>query len=569
MTHSLGSSTTQEHQACRQGSRPLIALLLVLAVPAALLTIVTWLTGGVVVAPGGWRISSRTTDRPFAVAAVAWILFMRAAARQGLDYTAASRSLVPASLALCGAFAWWHAAPYAAAADMFGYVSQALDWRAGSLAHPAWVRDRGSFPVASAVPLGYVLRAGEVPAAIALYPPGTSLHMALLGMFGTWAMYLVSPLAGLAVVLGTYHLGRVWFTEDTGRLAAVLMAFNPQLLAQSIVPMSDTLAAAYWVWSLVCAASARQYVQGLSGVFAGLAIAVRPNLAPLFLAVAGCTVSSAGMRGAVTASLSCVPFVAMLGWHNVRHYGSPLATGYGRADHLFSLSYVPENVRRYGAWLVATVSPLPIAGALAHAVAVIAGDARGHRALLGFVLINMGLYLVYLPWPNWTFSRFLLPALPLLMLMAVSAARRIGRRLPLLGATLVLVSLGWEIHFVHHADVRGMTAALARFQEVPAMLRARQLTGEPIVTRLHSGSLRLYAGARTFRWDHMSAEELRNGLVAAQAAGQRPLLIDDPGDRDEFEQLLGPISCWADESAPLLELQRHGTIRVLRARPVC
>ena len=553
-----------------------VQLLLGLAMLAAIITALTWATGGVRWSLLGLRISSSSVLRPFVVGALACLALL---ATTGLwPSRAIARVTLPASLLLCAAFTWWHAAPYAAAADMYGYVSQARDWQQGSLVHEDWVRDRGGFPVASAVPLGYVLRRGPLPAAVTLYPPGTPLHMALAGLAGDWAMYVVAPLAALAVVLGTQALGRRWFSDDTAAIASLLVAASPILLAQAIVPMSDTLAAAYWIWSLVCATSRRWPLHLAAGACAGLAIAVRPNLAPLVLPLLACSASSAGVSGVLATACGCLPFVVLLGWHNARLFGSALATGYGNTRELFSLAHVSTNARNYFRWAIETMSPLPVVGAIVY-LALAARTNPRHLLLGGFIVVNVGLYLVYLPWPNWTFVRFLLPSVPLVSLMATAAAGRLARvddgrgadrsARPWLLAVLVLTTLGWQLQFTHASELRHTREALARFAELPQRLAAGGLLGEPIVTRLHSGSLRWYAGARTYRWDHMSPAELRTALEVAHAANQSPLFVDDSDDRDQFEARFGPLDCWVDQSQPLLQLQRHAAVRVFRARPGC
>ena len=172
-------------------------------------------------------------------------------------------------------------------------------------------------------------------------------------------------------MIGTYALGKAWLTESDARVAAFLVAFNPVLLAQAAVPMSDTLAAAYWTWSLALSISTRARMQACAGLLAGLAIVVRPNLFPLLVGPVAGALMSSGLRGGFWLAFSCSPLVAFLGWHQNRLYGSALATGYGSTAHLFSPGYIGENVRRYRGWLWRTSSPLPIAGFLIESVRIV------------------------------------------------------------------------------------------------------------------------------------------------------------------------------------------------------
>lgn len=532
-------------------------------------TLATWVTGGFRTSAFGIRVSSSSALKPLVIAIIAGLLLARDARQRAALQRLFRQLLLPLSLVACAGFAWTHAAPVAAAADMFGYVSQAADWRQGSLVHRDWIQDR-FFPAAASVPLGYLYRNDGVAEIVALYPPGTSLHMALLGaIFGDWAVYLVSPMAALALVLGTYALGRAWFDQTSASIAAAIVACNPILLVQAAVPMSDTLAAAYWTWSLALAASSRPLTQAAAGVLAGVAIGVRPNLVPLLVGPAGAAMVVSGLGGAIRVGLAASPLAGLLAWHNLRLYGSPASTGYGPAALLFSASHVPDNAKRYSLWLWQSMSPLPLVGFVLGVLEIVTSLRVRLLPLVVFVATNVALYLVYLPWPNWTFARFLLPAIPVVVLVAVSVAMRWTARAPAALAVLTVVVIGWQMDFAQRSELRISHEALMRFKVLPEALRQQRLLDRPIISRLHSGSLRHYAGVGAVRWDLISPDELRRGIATAIAEGRRPLLIDDSDDRADFEQRLGPISCWGDVAAPLLDIQRHATVRVLVAKAGC
>jgi hypothetical protein len=542
---------------------PVLWVILAVAAPLALST---WVSGGFRLDVLGWRVASFSVRRPFTAAAIAGLLLAvdpRVRARMA---TALRHGLVPLSVAGCAAFALTHAAPVAAAADMHGYVAQAADWWSGTRVHADWI-DTRYFPAAASVPLGYVLRSGPEAAAVPLYPPGLSLHMAAARVVGDWAMYAVSPLGALALVLGTYALGRTTFDETSARIAAAAVACHPVLLAQATLPMSDPVAAAYWTWSLALASSPRPVLQAGAGVLAGVAVLVRPNLAPLLVGPAGCAVVAAGVAGLLRVGGGAAPAVAWLGWHHHRLYGAATATGYGSLAVLFSTAHVTTNAQRYAGWLWQTMSPLPLAGFALASAAVLRERRIAHLPLVLFAATNVAIYLVYQPWPHWTFARFLLPAVPVVLLFAVALARRVLTR-PLAVAALSLVVIGWQMDFEQRSDLRRTNHALTRFAALPGELARRDLLRHPPVTRVHSGSLRYYGGITAYRWDAMSPEALRRGIDAARDAGDTPLLIDDSDDRQDFEQAFGSLSCWTD-GAPLFVLQRHAEIRVLRLRWTC
>ena len=555
----------QARQPRRWGAWALWAILAV----AGVVALATWITGGFRFDPFGLRVSSSSVLKPMAIAVIAGSFLANDPRERTVLLQLFGKAVLPLSMAACAGFAWTHAAPVAAAADMFGYVSQANDWRQGTLVHLDWI-DGHFFPAAASVPLGYIHRNDSVPMAIALYPPGTSLHMALFAAAGEWAVYLVSPMAAVALVLGTYVLGRAWFDETSALVAAAIVACNPVVLIQAAVPMSDTLAAAYWTWSLAVAASARPLMPVVSGMLAGVAIAVRPNLVPLLIGPVGGALVTSGVRGAIAVGFAASPLAGLLAWHNQRLYGGPASTGYGPVAELFSASHVPDNAKRYAAWLWQTMSPLPLVGFVLGGIEVVARGRARLIPLVAFAAVNVAIYLVYLPWPQWTFARFLLPALPVMLLIAASVTRRWTARWPVVFPVLALVVIGWQVQFAQRSvAVRISHESMMRFKVLPEAMRRAGLLDRPAITRIHSGSLRHYAGITAFRWDVISPEELRRGIAAAIAEGRRPILIDDSDDRADFEQRFGPISCWGDSAAPMLEIHRHATVRVLAARPGC
>ncbi len=218
-----GSHTDDCHITARPkcgGGGRLGSALLVFACLATAITLMLWLTGGFRYRPIGLRVSASNLDRPAIVAVILWTAL--AAKWPSTIPRLRPRSIVLAAVCLTGLFMARYAAPFAAGADMYGYVAQAGDWRAGALRHAVSPPAPASFPEHSYVPLGYVWQ-HPPPSAVALYPPGTPLHMAVASLVTPAAMYVVAPLAALLAIVGTYGLGLVYFSEHTGVWAAVLL----------------------------------------------------------------------------------------------------------------------------------------------------------------------------------------------------------------------------------------------------------------------------------------------------------------------------------------------------------
>src|SRR5687767_932106 len=161
----------------------------------------------------------------------------------------------------------------------------------------------------------------------------------------------------------------------SGACAAFLVACSPIFLYQAVQPMSDVPAAALWLAALVAlrprsagaagGAPRREYVAGFC---ASAAVLMRPNLVlvvlPLFalLPVAGRLPKLGSWLRFGVASLPAAIAMAML---NGARYGSPLASGYGDTEVLFSFAHVAPNLSRYPRWLLETQTPLVVLGTIA------------------------------------------------------------------------------------------------------------------------------------------------------------------------------------------------------------
>ena len=172
----------------------------------------------------------------------------------------------------------------ASASDPSGYVSQAQLWLAGDLrvrqpdvGRMPWPGSEWTFS-----PLGY--RPDAATATIVpTYAPGLPLLMAAATLIaGACGPYLLGPLCAALLVWATYAIGARLSSAAVGLVAALAVAVSPAVLFMSIQPMSDVPTAAFWTLSMLFAGRGRTPRNAvLAGVTAGVAILIRPNLAPL------------------------------------------------------------------------------------------------------------------------------------------------------------------------------------------------------------------------------------------------------------------------------------------------
>jgi hypothetical protein len=62
--------------------------------------------------------------------------------------------------------------------------------------------------------------------------------------------------------------------------------------------------------------------------------------------------------------IGVLPVVVGIGWLNAHLYGSPLESGYGSLDYIYSLDHVWANMNRFTKWMVESQTPIVFAGAL-------------------------------------------------------------------------------------------------------------------------------------------------------------------------------------------------------------
>lgn len=567
---------------------------------AAIWAVVIGATGGFVWHWGPIRISAHETRNPLAAAVlaatIAWVLSSREERRRTLpvaiEWIRAERGplrplrdspdRLPKLIAgaaciavmllglLKGTFV-------AGGADAYGYVSQADLWARGQLVvQQPFARDM-AWPNAAAtlVPLGYTLRDPTSPSAdlVAVYSPGLPMLMALSKLAaGPQGVFLVVPLLGGLAVWATYVMGRHAAGHAAGAAAAVLLASSPSFLFEVTSPTSDVPVTAWWACALALLLVDGQVAALGAGVAVSVAVLTRPNLA-LVVVVPGLFLLGRAMRNTdVSARRRLLFFAAGLvpGYLGVASlntylYGSPLASGYGRVNDLYSWTNLQANAIRYPHWLLETQTPIVI---LAVAAPFLCWQARKDDACrlpwttatmwwcFGAAVLSS--YLFYQPFDNWGYVRFLLPAFPpLLVLTVVSLAlvlaplRRGGRRAPGLIAGAVVALVAW--HGVHYAvdgrlfffwkdEQRYATAGKWVGAHLPE--RAALLSGQ------HSGSARYYSGRLTVRYDLIPPPALDVVVNELRRLGYAPYLLLDDFEEADFrrrfhgQSALAPLDWW-------------------------
>jgi hypothetical protein len=522
----------------------------------------------------GIRVSSWEAYKPFRIGMLAIIAALwlkdRTAAPDQTSWRMLLRwapwiaaGVVVASVAIAirfGIFA-------AGGADAYGYVSQASLWAQGRLVAPDPLAAVEPVLGPAAPPLGYRL-APNPGAIVPIYPPGLPLAMALaLKIAGPSAVYYVVPILGGLAVWLTYVLGARVDGPITGMIAAVLFAFSPLFIFHTLEPMSDVPVTAWWLLAWVLAISPSRWAPIGAGLAVSAAVLTRPNLVPLAIVLVAVVAANRPRlpRLALFAAGS-IPGCLIVGAINAHLYGSPLASGYGSLRGFYAWERWPENLRRYAGWLIELNSP----GLLLAFLAPLVTRARFALAMLAFFLLLLACYLFYLVFDTWPFLRFLLPAFPLLFVLASAVVVRGVERLPvtLRSAAVILLCVLLPIWYVVKADslhVFDIQRAEHRYPAVGEEIGRTFPANAIVLSQIQSGSVRLYGGRMTARWDFIEAARFDDTVDVLRRSGYEPYLLLEEWEMPLFRNYVRGASQYADlDWPPTLEYQDISQVGVYR-----
>jgi hypothetical protein len=162
--------------------------------------------------------------------------------------------------------------------------------------------------------------------------------------------------------------------------------------------------------------------------------------------------------------------------------------------------------------------------------------------LLAAVAVTIfGCYVLYLPFDNWTYLRFLLPGIPGLLVLTSAVMLHFLRRVSsrstrwvIAGGCVVLMAWRWDVLGLQppHPNDR-------RFAVVGEFVRDHLPPNAILISMQHSGSIRYYSGRSTLRWDWLPAEELERALTFLRENGYRPFLLLEEWERPLFAERFG------------------------------
>lgn len=474
---------------------------------------------------------------------------------------------------------WNHGAFVAGGADSAGYLAETRLWLAGSLR----VTPPDLEPVRFAQGLQVLAPLGLKPVTalthlVPTYPPGFPLLMAgfeLVG--GDAAKFWVVPLSAGLLVWTVFVLGRLMAGPAVALLAAASTAASPTLLFQAVQPMSDVPASCAWLIAATLLTRPSMAAVAAASFAAIVACLIRPNLFAMvpLLALAAWWWESSWRRGlgraaAVSAPCALAAVFFALWQRNV--YGALTETGYGGVTYLFSLTHLWPNLLTYPQWLIESHSWLLLLAVPGPFLVnrLRDGGAAGARtksmawwAAMMFAALSV-FYALYFTFDNWTYTRFLLPALPLVFVLASVTAVVLLQRLAAPFRTLAFVCALVLVPSLGASRARdlgafGLWESERRFVEI-AEFAGSQPESAVFLAMQHAGSVAYYSGRTVLRWDWIEPGEIDRCVEALAASGRRVFAALEDWEIAEIRTRLAGSAAIAALGAPVFSARDREAI---------
>ena len=540
-------------------------------------TFVVW--GLLAILPWSWGYLIRWgRERPGGVVALAMAASVRVGRVVWTTPPRRDRRLVSLLAVTLMMLAVVHGRTAIGGADEYGYVSEAELWLKGDLkidqsfaVEAPWDRAAWSF-----APLGYRPDPVDERLLVPVYSPGLPILLAIAkAIAGQTAMFFVVPLFAGLLVLSTYGVGCRLESSSVGLIGAWLVATSPVVISFSMTPMTDVPVAAVWTAAIyfVLGASLRSAV--FAGFVAGLAILIRPNLVPLAGVLALYYVVDfvrgsdrrRALFSAAAFGAALLPGPIAVAAINNYLYGSPLTSGYGPLEQLFSWANVTTNLRLYLGWLVEAHTPFVLLGLAALFIPIRRIWPRQRRiipVMATFVATVWAIYAAWLVFDAWWFCRLLLSSWPLIMLgvgAVAMALAKTGRMMaPLVAASVVAIGL-FQFQFARHHGAFPGRAAGSRYWVVDRMVRTVTEDNSVVLALTHSGSIRYYAGRMTMNFSNFPGglDDIANWLAAHHVHVYAAL---EDWELPEFKKRFDGAECLAALNHPIAVFEEPGKFEV-------
>ncbi len=400
-----------------------------------------------------------------------------------------------------------HLSWFAGGSDSSGYLNEARLIAAGKAALPNQLLNTlhlGSEWGRVFAPLGFMAGPLTPRMMVPIYPPGLPVHFALAAAIGGWtaAPFLVSPLAAFACIALMFVLGRQSGLSAWESVAgSVILAIFPVFVFIAAQPMSDVVTTAWTLAAIVAALASerRPALAAVSGIAFAISVSVRPS--NLLIAIPLAFAMRCRVSRMIIAAAAALPIgIALMVWNHAL-FGGIATTGYGSMSYMVAWDYPRVRLPHYSYWLAAQLSPLIFPGGLFVAI-----DRRldpWRRALLvSWFLVIFVFYCFYGAYDAWWYTRFLLPAVPPLIIGFLLLLHDF--RLPRVVTAVFLMAI-LALAMYQNREFKPLAVGVDE-SIYPQTIRwaEKQLPRDAIVlTGQFSGAFLYYTNRPTVRWDQL------------------------------------------------------------------
>ncbi len=458
---------------------------------------------------------------------------------------------------------------HAAGADSAGYLGNARLLREGKvLAEMRTVPDI-EVPSRLYAPLGFHPRDDEKLAPT--YPSGLSLMIA--------AAATVLPFkTASAVVIWVHLLAGVgvarWLARECGLedgwawLAAMMIGLCPLYLFMGLQPMSDGPSLVWLTLAVIFGLRGRDHVGWAlaSGAATAMTVLLRPANAIAFLPL---LIALGSWRAVLLWVAGALPGAAWQLWHAWALFGSPFATGYGNMRAAFGFEWIAPTAGHAVVQLTVAFTPVIWLAVIAPFLRSV--DQRVRWVLGGWVLVYFGFYAVYYyTHLSWWYLRFVLPAYPALVVLALLGLRALTQKrgwalfsLPA-GRRTVVVSIALTVALAANAlfQDRRLLALHSSdgnrlYSDLAAWMKAEVPSHSAVFTFEASGALFLHTDLVVLRLDQVDAQENTRMATHLRQGGHQVFAVIFHLEEQAETNARLPKGDW-------VPLQRFGHVEVLR-----
>ncbi len=372
---------------------------------------------------------------------------------------------------------------------------------------------------------------------VPVYPVGLPLYLAASSFVGgwTWGPLVACTAAAVAAVFLCFLCGReLGISRFLAAAGAASLAVSPMFLSASSQPMSDALATTMCLAAIWAALRSRRSA-GLGwgvacGAMLGMAVLVRPSNAILLPAI---LILIWKRRGILGAFLGGLPFALGLGAYQYYLYGNPMRSGYGDNSIFFGTKYFVPTIVHYGIWMPQL---LPITG-LALLLAFFL-PWRSRRREIAALFVGFASFILFhsiysYSHETWWYLRFILPAFPALVLLAMLGLegwlRWIGGDarswlIPVAAAAVVLLGLGSSLFLGGKLHPLATESVDRQYIDVCSWAKANLPADSLVICMQASGAVFYYTDFPILRWDFFKTRTNYETCAARLRASGRPLV---------------------------------------------